>query len=61
MLADIASGNTDTADVLFLIAAIAFGLAALIAGGFGKPRATPWERPLALAALCLVSIGWLVL
>jgi hypothetical protein len=61
MLADIATGNTATADVLFLIAAILFGLAALIAVGIGKPASTPWERPLALAGLCLVAIAWLAL
>jgi hypothetical protein len=68
MLADIASGNTGTADVLFLIAAILFGIAALTHffaphGGPEAPRAAYWGWTPALvdAGLCLIAIGWLVL
>jgi hypothetical protein len=63
LLADIASGNTGTADVLFLIAAILFGIAALahIFGGNPgpEPRAAYWGWTPALvdAGLCLVAIG----
>lgn len=68
VLADIADGNTGTADVLFLIAAILFGLAALFhifapASPGPEPRAAYWGWTPALvdAGLCLVAIGWLVL
>lgn len=72
MLADIASGNTGTADVLFLIAAILFGIAALfhIFAPAGGPRdaAAParpaywgWTPALVDVGLCLVAIGWMVL
>lgn len=60
LMADIASGNTDTADVLFLIAAIVFGLATLAAAGFGR-HAEPWTLPLLAAGACLASIAWLLL
>lgn len=59
MLAEISSGNTDTADVFFLIAVIVFVIAAII----------PWiesiTRPIALSltglALAFLSLGLLVL
>lgn len=72
-LAEIASGNADTADVMFLLGAIAFGLAMLVALAriLTRPRATDGTvRPVALAAweyvlvplgLGLVAVGWLVL
>lgn len=69
LLADIASGNTGTADVLFLIAAILFGLAAL-SHLFGPPGAANppgtrvgfwWTAVLVDAGLCLVAIGFLLL
>jgi hypothetical protein len=63
VLADIASGNTDTADVLFLIGAILFGLLALVAL-LRPPTASLEARVIAAllpAGLCLVAIGWLVL
>jgi TRAP-type C4-dicarboxylate transport system permease small subunit len=65
-LADIASGNTDTADVLFLIAAIIFGLAAIAhlvpAGRSATPPAPLWWLGAAIpAGLCLLSVAWLVL
>jgi hypothetical protein len=65
--ADIATGQTGTADVLFLIAAILFGIAALahIFGGAPagpEPRAAYWGWTPALvdAGLCLVAIGLLL-
>lgn len=63
-LADIADGNTATADVFFLIAAILFGLAAIV---YLIPPTNPprpyagWAGFLVAAGLCLVSIAWLVL
>jgi hypothetical protein len=75
-LADISTGNTATADVLFLIAAIVFGLAALISlvpaaralhhdetpAGTAVRRPVLWWTPFLIpAGLCLLSIAWLVL
>jgi len=67
MFADIASGNTGTADVLFLIAAILFGIAALLhlfapaAGPDPRPHYWGWTPALVDAGLCLVAIGLMVL
>lgn len=66
MLADIATGHHAGADILFLIAAIVFGLAA-ISGLFDRPLgeapAPPvWGRiSLTAAGLCLLAIAWLIL
>jgi hypothetical protein len=75
LLADIASGNTGTADTLFLIAAICFGIAVIlhVFGAYGGPR-TPadpggpgrpwwgtWPTIFVDAGLCLLAIAWLVL
>jgi hypothetical protein len=74
LLADIASGNTGTADTLFLIAAICFGIALILHlfGAYGGPR-TPaepagrtwwgaaWPTIFVDAGLCLLAIAWLVL
>ena len=62
LLADIASGDTGTADVLFLIAAILFGLAALThllapRGPDPRPAYWGWTPALVDAGLCLVAIG----
>ena len=66
LLADIATGNTGTADVLFLIAAILFAIAALAHIFGGAPRAADaparagyWGFTPALvdAGLCLVALG----
>ena len=56
MLADLVHGKLDLADVLFLIAAVIFGVAAVI-----RFQAKAFDAALVAAALCLVSIGWLVL
>jgi len=64
-LADISTGNTATADVFFLIAAIAFGLGFIVyadAALKATPRTiTLWAPVLVAAGLCLVAIAWLVL
>ena len=75
-LGEIASGNADTADVMFLLGAIAFGLAMLIAlvRIFTRPRVhdpadpghrpitlAPWEGVLVQLGLGLVAVGCLVL
>jgi hypothetical protein len=54
MLAEIASGHRDAADVLFLVAAIVLGLAAVLQRA-DSPAA------LALAGWCLLAVGWLLL
>jgi hypothetical protein len=73
MLADIASGNTGTADTLFLVAAICFGIAVILHlfGAYGGPRSpgeapgrpgwTPWTTVFVDVGLCLLAIAWLVL
>jgi hypothetical protein len=68
VLSDIASGNTGAADVVFLIAAILFGLAALAhlftpRGPAAEGRAGYWGWTPAIvdAGLCLVAIGLLLL
>jgi hypothetical protein len=53
MLADIATGNTGTADVFFLIAVIVFGLAALLTV---VPAGNP-PKPYAGYASFLVALG----
>jgi len=59
IFADIASGEVDAADVLFLIAAIVFGLTAVL---YFVAGIAPEVRAAALAAgLCLVSVAWLIL
>ena len=66
MIADIVTGKTATADVLFLIAAIVFGLAAIISF-VDRPRADAVGPPvytrlsLTAVGLCLLAIAWLLL
>ena len=58
MLAEIASGERDTADVLFLIAAIIFAVEfVLLAMG----RNTVTRGVLPAAGLCLVAFAWMLL
>jgi hypothetical protein len=59
--ADIASGEAATADVLFLIAAIVFGVAALIEVPQPPPAVARWSHFLLGAGLCLVAVAWLIL
>jgi hypothetical protein len=56
MLADIASGNTGFADVMFLVAMIIF----LVAGFIAYQVKTFYATLIALG-LAAVSLGWLVL
>ncbi|HEY9377374.1 MAG TPA: hypothetical protein VIQ02_09795 [Jiangellaceae bacterium] len=58
MLGDIASGNVDASDVLLLIAAITFGVAALLPLRVRPPVIESFLIP---AGLCLLTVGWLIL
>jgi hypothetical protein len=60
MLAAINEGHPDLADVLFLIAAILFLGAALIAAAGDSVKFSPKLNLIALG-LCLVAVGWFVL
>ena len=59
MFADIATGNTGTADVLFLIAVILAALAAVI-DAIDHPT-EKYSNPLLAAAVAAAAAGWLVL
>lgn len=60
--AEIANGEKDTADWLFLFAAILFGLAALVSiPSPGFVKASAWRGFLVAAGLMLVAIGYLIL
>lgn len=52
----IASGNANAADIFFLIAAILFGIGAIIAYSVKTFYAT-----LIAAGLCMTAIAWLLL
>ena len=56
MIAEIANGQADVADVVFLIAAVAAGVAAVV-----RMLARATDSALVAAALALVAVGWLVL
>lgn len=56
MIADIESGNTDFADILFLVATVLFVIGAVLAYG-----AKALWAVLVSAGLAAVSLGWLVL
>jgi hypothetical protein len=56
MLADIASGNTGFADVMFLLAMILF----LVAGFIAYTAKALWATVICLG-LAAISLGWLVL
>jgi hypothetical protein len=58
MIADIAHGHVDGADVLFLIAAVIFAAAALLPL---RARPIALEAMLIPAGLCLTAIAWLIL
>ena len=59
MWADIATGNTGTADVLFLIAVI-LAVVSAVAGYVGD-QAARFAGPLLSAAVGAAALGWLVL
>jgi len=59
MIADIATGHTAGADVLFLIAAIVFGLAAI--GAVTTSPLTRFATFLADIGLLLVAVSFLIL
>ena len=67
MIADIASGNTDAADVLFLIASIVAVVAAIlyVLAPTRTDTATVAHRTYAFPALCvavaLLAFGWVLL
>ena len=56
MIADIESGNTDLADILFLVACVLFVVGAVLAF-----QAKAVWAVLVSAGLAAVSLGWLVL
>lgn len=60
ILADIASGNTDWADICFLIAVILFVIGAVVAYRPVVNERPLWATMVALG-LAFVSLGWLLL
>jgi hypothetical protein len=58
VIADIASGNTGFADVMFLVALILFLIGAAVAWAI-QPRAL-WATAVSIG-LAAVALGWLVL
>lgn len=60
MLADIASGEVDWADIFFLIAVILAVIAAL-AYASRRTDALPWAPVLLSLAVACISFGWLLL
>ena len=61
VLADIASGEVDWADVCFLIAAILFFLAALVAIPRPNTGGAPWYSTLIGLGLTLTAVALLLL
>jgi hypothetical protein len=61
MLAEISSGNTDTADILFLVGFILFVIAFLATLPTFQPGAGAWWKSLLAAGLACVAMGWLLL
>jgi hypothetical protein len=60
MLADIATGNTGFADVMFLVAFVLFVMAA-VAELMVRPAASPWWRLVIAAGLACMALAWLFL
>jgi hypothetical protein len=56
MLAEIAKGEVDLADVLFLIAVILFVIAAVM-----RFAARAWDSALVATGLAAAAFGWLLL
>jgi uncharacterized membrane protein len=59
MLADISSGNTGFADVMFLVGFILFVIAALLL--YPRPGTPPGGHTVLALGLAAVALGWLVL
>lgn len=59
MIADIAHGHTDGADICFLIAVIIFFVAAVV--GTGKLTLGVLTGMLTPIGLALLALGWLIL
>jgi ABC-type multidrug transport system permease subunit len=61
MIAEVASGKTGLADVLFLVGFILFAIAA-VAEVIARPSPpSPWWRLLVASGLACVALGWMVL
>jgi len=56
MIAELIEGNRDVADVLFLLAAAAAGVAGVV-----RLLARTFDGALVAAAVALVAFGWLIL
>lgn len=61
LLADISSGNTGFADVMFLVGFILFAIAFIAELPAVRPNGAPWWRILVAAGLACIALGWLVL
>ena len=61
MIADIATGHTAGSDVLLLIAAVVFALAAVVAAGIARRDRAALAPALTPAGLCLVAVALLIL
>ena len=61
LLADISSGNTGFADILFLVAFILFALAVITPLPAVRPQGSEWWHFLVAAGLACTALGWLVL
>jgi hypothetical protein len=61
LLADIATGHHAAADILFLIAAIVFGIAAFFGNPAEPPHPLLGRFSLVAVGLCLLAIAWLIL
>lgn len=57
-LAEIASGNTNAADVLFLVALVLAGIAALAST---QPPTTRWALTALSGAVAALALAWLLL
>jgi hypothetical protein len=57
------AGNLDAADVLFLIAAVVFGIAAVLPHTIRRSEGARLDLGVSLvpAGLCLLAIAWLIL
>lgn len=60
MVADISSGNTGFADVMFLVGFILFLIAAILYWP-RTPASPPWHGVALSLGLAAIALGWLVL